>query len=100
MFIYTGGVVSGQVRITRVVLENCRSIAFCDVQLQPLTFLVGPNGAGKSNFIDALRLLSELMVNPIDTAMVRRSGFQSVLRAGAAASSRLGIRVDLSDGED
>jgi predicted ATPase len=100
MFIYTGGVVPGQVRITRVVLENYRSIAFCDVRLQPLSFLVGPNGAGKSNFIDALRLLSELMVNPIDTAMVKRAGFGSVLRAGAAASSRLGIRLDLSDGED
>ena len=42
--------------ITRVILKNYKSIAACDVQLQPLTFLVGRNGAGKSNFLDALMM--------------------------------------------
>ena len=36
--------------ITRVRLKNYKSIAACDVELEPLTFLVGVNGAGKSNF--------------------------------------------------
>jgi len=36
--------------LTRVVLENYKSIAHCDVRLGPLNYLVGPNGAGKSNF--------------------------------------------------
>ncbi len=35
--------------ITRVRLRNYKSIAACDVQLEPLTLLVGPNGAGKSD---------------------------------------------------
>ena len=45
---------SGSAFITRVVLENYKSIADCDISLSPLTFFVGPNGSGKSNFLDAL----------------------------------------------
>ena len=33
--------------LTRVTLENYKSIRACDVRLGPLMFLVGPNGAGK-----------------------------------------------------
>ena len=47
--------------ITRVILKNYKSIAACDVQLQPLTFLVGRNGSGKSNFLDALRFVTDAL---------------------------------------
>ncbi|WP_343414230.1 AAA family ATPase [Candidatus Amarolinea dominans] len=47
--------------LRRVVLQNYKSIAGCDVQLGPLTFLVGPNGAGKSNFLDALRFVADAL---------------------------------------
>jgi len=40
--------------LTRVLLENYKSIARCDVSLSSLTFLVGPNGSGKSNFLEYL----------------------------------------------
>ena len=43
--------------VTRIALRNYKSIAACDVQLAPLSFLVGPNGCGKSNFLDALRFV-------------------------------------------
>jgi hypothetical protein len=36
--------------LTRVVLRNYKSIGYCDVRLNPLTYLVGANGSGKSNF--------------------------------------------------
>ena len=35
--------------LKRVKLSNYRSIASCDVELQPLTFLCGPNGAGEES---------------------------------------------------
>lgn len=47
--------------IRRVQIENFRSIASCDVALGPLMFIVGRNGSGKSNFLDALRLVSEIL---------------------------------------
>ena len=43
----------GATFLTRVVLENYKSIARCASGLGPLNYLVGPNGAGKSNFLDA-----------------------------------------------
>ncbi len=49
----------GSTFLKRVVLKNYKSIAFCDVSLGPLVFLVGPNGAGKSNFVDALRFVGD-----------------------------------------
>src|ERR1700731_542255 len=82
--------------ITRVVLENYKSIAFCDVKLGPLSILVGPNGAGKSNFLDALRLLSEGMNAPAEKAFQHREGFSNVLRRGVSSRGYLGVRIEFA----
>src|SRR5580704_15412445 len=86
--------------ITRVVLENFKSIAFCDVRLGPLAILVGPNGAGKSNFLDALRFLSQATSGPTSKAFHDRDGFFKVIRRGFKSDSHIGIRVEFltSDG--
>ena len=87
--------------ITRVVLENFRSIAFCDVRLGPLSILVGPNGAGKSNFLDALRFLSKIVYAPLASAIQERGGFSRLCyRAGPLACS-LGFRIEFkAEGAD
>ncbi len=36
--------------LRRVRIRGYKSIAFCDVALEPLTILVGRNASGKSNF--------------------------------------------------
>ncbi|HWE61263.1 MAG TPA: AAA family ATPase, partial [Chloroflexota bacterium] len=64
--------------ITRVVIENYKSIAVCDVRLEPLIFLVGRNGAGKSNFLDAFRFLAEALQSSLDAAMRTRGGFETI----------------------
>ena len=76
-------------QITRVVLENYKSIAFCDVKLGPLSILVGPNASGKSNFLDALRFLSEAMNAPVEKAFQSREGIANVLRRGARDDAHL-----------
>jgi predicted ATPase len=85
--------------ITRVVLENYKSIAFCDVRLGPLSILVGPNGAGKSNFLDALRFLSELMYAPVANAIQKRGGFSRICYRNGNGQARLGFRIELKIGE-
>ncbi len=52
--------------VTRIALRNYKSIAACDVQLAPLSFLVGPNGSGKSNFLHALRFVAEALRFSLD----------------------------------
>jgi predicted ATPase len=86
----------GRPLIRRVVLENYKSIAFCDVKLGPLAILVGPNGAGKSNFLDALHFLSEAVQGTIGTAVRNRGGFNSLLKRGAA--NHLGMRTEFETG--
>lgn len=81
--------------IRRVVIRNYKSIAACDVELGPLTFLVGPNGSGKSNFLDALRFVSDALRNSLDHAVRERGGFHEIVRRGSGLSAVLGIRVDV-----
>jgi predicted ATPase len=45
--------------LTRVDIENFRSIYKASVPLSPFTLLVGANGSGKSNFLKLLRMLSQ-----------------------------------------
>lgn len=46
--------------LTRLVVENFRSIRQLDLPLSPLTALVGPNGCGKSTVLAALDSRAEL----------------------------------------
>jgi predicted ATPase len=64
--------------LRRVLIKGYKSIAFCDVPLQPLTILVGRNGAGKSNFLDALAFLRDVMDTNVAVAVKRRGGWSSV----------------------
>jgi predicted ATPase len=80
--------------IRRVVIRNYKSIAACDVELGPLTFLVGPNGSGKSNFLDALRFVSDALRNSLEYAVRSRGGAFGVLRKGPDVADHFAIRVD------
>jgi len=81
---------------TRVVLENYKSIAACNVSLAPLTFLVGPNGSGKSNFLDALQFIADAMGRSVDHALRVRGGIADVLSRAAGPTGHLGMRLDFS----
>lgn len=87
--------------ITRVALRNYKSIAKCDVRLEPLTLLVGPNGAGKSNFLDSLRFTSQALRFSLDHALRERGGIGDVRRRSRGHPNHFGIRLELSfpDGE-
>lgn len=65
--------------LRRVRIRGYKSIAFCDVALQPLTILVGRNAAGKSNFLDALAFLRDTMNVGVAGALKRRGNWSSVV---------------------
>src|SRR5947208_12582597 len=65
--------------LRRVRIRGYKSIALCDVRLQPLTVLVGRNGSGKSNFLDALAFLRDSMDTSVTEALKRRGGWSAVL---------------------
>lgn len=68
--------------LRRVRIRGYKSIAFCDVSLQPLTVLVGRNAAGKSNFLDALAFLRDTMETSVTEAVKRRGGWRAIVCRG------------------
>src|SRR5436305_218383 len=78
--------------LRRVRIRGYKSIAFCDVALQPLTILVGRNGAGKSNFLDALAFLRDAIQLNVAEALKRRGGAHSIL-CRSAPNDSLSIEV-------
>ena len=80
--------------LTRVKLRNYKSIARCDVQLGPLTFLAGLNGAGKSNFLDALRFVADSLRTSLDHALRDRGGIKEVHRRSGGHPTHFGIRLE------
>ena len=82
--------------ITRVFLKNYKSIATCDVQLGPLTFLVGRNGSGKSNFLDALRFVADALNYSLDHAIRDRGGINDVRRRSRDHPNHFSVRFEFS----
>src|SRR5438552_4709086 len=72
--------------LRRIRIRGYKSIAFCDVRLQPLTILVGRNAAGKSNVLDALAFLRDVMKVGVTTAvnMKSRGGWSSIVCRSAS----------------
>lgn len=65
--------------LRRVRLRGYKSIAFCDVELEPLILLVGRNASGKSNFLDALAFLRDLIKLGANEAVKRHGGADAIL---------------------
>ena len=80
-------------RLTKVALRNYKSIASCEVDLQPLSIFVGPNGSGKSNFLDALRLVADALRFSLGHALQERGGFGEVRRRTSTTARAFAIAL-------
>lgn len=87
---------SDPVFLTRVVLRNYKSIGYCNVSLQPLTYLVGANGSGKSNFLDALHLVRDALTGTLDNALNERGGLNEVRRRSSGHPTHFAIRLEFT----
>lgn len=80
--------------LTRVILENYKSIGRCDVSLGPLSFLVGANGSGKSNFLDAIEFVADSLRLSLGHAIRQRGGINEVRLRSGGRPTRFGIRLE------
>ncbi|MFN0101484.1 MAG: AAA family ATPase [Bryobacteraceae bacterium] len=80
--------------VRRVAIKDFRSIAVCDVRLEPLVFLVGPNGGGKSNFLDALRFVAGSLRVTVEQALRDRGGIQEVRRRSEGHPNHMQIYLE------
>ncbi|CAN5583433.1 AAA family ATPase [soil metagenome] len=82
--------------VSRVRIQNYKSIRSCDVTLGSLAVLVGPNGAGKSNFLDALRFTADALSTTLDLALRDRGGINEVRRRAWGHPNHFAVRFDLN----
>jgi len=87
---------TNSVFLRRVLLRNYKSIASCDVELGPLTYLLGPNGSGKSNFVDALHLVRDSLSGSLDNALNERGGLSEVRRRSSGHPTHFGVRLEFT----
>lgn len=80
--------------ITRLRVQNYKSIKACDVRLGSLAILVGPNGSGKSNVLDALRFTTDGLSTTLDHALRDRGGISEVRRRSGGHPNHFAIRID------
>jgi AAA ATPase domain len=81
--------------LRRVRIRGYKSIAFCEVRLQPLTILVGRNAAGKSNFLDALAFLRDVMKIGVGEAVkIRPRGGWSSLVCRSTDAPKVEIQIE------
>lgn len=74
--------------VTRVTVENYKSLAQCDVTLGATTMLVGANSSGKSNFLEALTLVADALRGTLDAAVRGRGGLTTLRRPLGRRTSR------------
>ena len=67
-------------QLTRLNIQNFRSLADVSVELHPINILFGPNGSGKSTLLEALQLVGDCVSRDVEeAARARHNGF-SMLR--------------------
>ncbi len=78
---------AGDHMITRLQVQNFKSLRKLDLELGPINILVGPNMAGKSNILDVFRFLHQTFFPEAGTegvsfALAQRGGVNEVLWKG------------------
>ena len=69
-------------QLTRLNVENFRSLANVSIDMRPVNVLFGPNGSGKSTLLEATRLLRDCISRDVEEAVrTRHNGF-GMLRQG------------------
>ena len=80
-------------QLTRLHIQNFRSLADVSVELHPINILFGPNGSGKSTLLEALQLVGDCVSRDVEeAARTRYNGF-SMLRQDV--DERQGIVITL-----
>ncbi|TAE15037.1 MAG: ATPase [Bacteroidetes bacterium] len=79
--------------ITRIEIENFKSIQKADLELRPINVLIGANGAGKSNFINFFKLLNKIYEQQLQNYVAEQDGAENVLYNGLRNSQYLLSRI-------
>ena len=85
-------------KISRIKIENFKSIKKANVELRNLNVLIGANGAGKSNFISFFEMLSEDAKGNLANYVAQRGGANKFLYFGRKISDKITGSLSFNEG--
>ena len=80
--------------LTRLQVENFRSLADVSVELRPINVFFGPNGSGKSTLLETIRLVKDCVSRDVEEAARTRNNGFGMLRQGANESEGIPIMLE------
>lgn len=83
--------------ITKIKLENFKSIQSQVINLRNLNVLIGHNGAGKSNFISFFNFLEKLSDQSLSEYIFEKGGIENFLFGGYERSKYIEAAVELTE---
>lgn len=87
-------------RLLTLELKNFLSYRDTVLELGDITALVGPNASGKSNAVAALKLLGDIPKYGLQTALLRRGGFDQVRHRSQGRPFDPAITVEFAADDD
>jgi len=79
--------------ITRITIENYRTLANVAIDTRALNVIFGPNGAGKSSFLDTIWFLRDCAIRGVEEASSDRSHGIGMLWDGADQAAKITITI-------
>ncbi|HEJ9721986.1 AAA family ATPase [Proteus mirabilis] len=81
--------------ITRIYIDNFKSLLDFELHLSPFTCLIGLNGAGKSTVLQAMDFSSALMLGKVKKWLEERRWAPKELNSGLVTRKNIQIHIDL-----
>jgi predicted ATPase len=83
-------------RLSRLEIQNYKSLRDVAIEPGPLSVFVGPNGAGKSNLADAIDFLGDVYRWGLEQAVARKGGYENIcFRQARRSKAPIRFRVVL-----
>ena len=79
-------------QLSRMTIENYKSIKKCDISFGKINVLIGSNGAGKSNFISAFSFLQDILAKNLQVSAAQ-SGVNALLYKGRKVTEEIAFEV-------
>ena len=76
-------------KITQIRVDGYKNLFDCKVDLNDFNVLVGPNNSGKTNLIEAMLMLSPIMISSVDDPVTVLSGNVGFSKRDSSSISHL-----------
>ncbi len=80
--------------LTRLQVQNFRSLADVSIDIRPINVLFGPNGSGKSTLLEAIRLVGDCVSRDVEEAARKRNNGYGMLRQGVDEWEGISIALE------